>query len=854
MNAYAATPTMKQVRPFAAACLITFAAALAAGGPGAVTVTGVVEDETGGAVPSAIVTLVNKTNGQRHETRTDDVGGFAFENVPPGVYSLSGRADELESGPTDLTVADRPVRARLRVRITVEEQLTVRAPADPAAPERNGGTVTLGEGMLNGLPLDGRDIASVLANFVAPAAGGTEGLSFIVDGLETDEIDDLPACEIKRVVIDRNPYGAEYRRPGGARVEVITDRGSARRFHGSAAFFGHDSVFDARNALARVRPDSRRMLFQGTLSGPLGLKHSSFFVAYQRLRNNEAAIVNARTLSGPLILNVPRALVRTDAVGRVNLHVGSGHTVTAAYGFDDKLESNRGVGGFHLLDRGIRATRWGHDARLTYQAVLSSSFLNTLRVRLGRNAAREGTRAEAPAITVNGAFASGPSPISTDRRETLLELQDSATYTRHNHTFGFGVETRARRVDAVDASNFAGTFEFSSLRQFGLGAPYLFRIDQGQPNVTFTIRESEAYLQDKVTFGRSLNVVAGLRYDRQSTIADRKALAPRLAMAYALGDTVFRVGAGVFYERLPEAATRRGLLRDGYRGRELVILNPGFPNPLSAGGVNVPPSVFLVPRIRTPRLVQFSLAIEQGLGGSSQLSVEYQGLRGRYLLRSRDINAPLPGTGVRPDADLLNVVQVESTARMRSNSLTVSLRAHVRQRLAMTAQYTLSRTVNDTSGVFSLPADNYSLAAEMGRADFDRQHRFSLAGVVSMFAGLRFGTVLAVASGVPFNITTGRDDNHDTVANDRPRGVTRNTGKGPGLARWDVRLTKLFRVPRPANRDRTARNLELSIDAFNALNHMNPVGFVGVTSSPLFGRPNAARPPRTIQFSVRYRF
>jgi len=714
--------------------------------------------------------------------------------------------------------------------------------------------VTLGGGLLNGLPIDGRDIAPLLANFVAPAAGGTEGLSFVVDGLESDDIDDLPACEIRRVVIDRNPYGAQYRRPGGARIEVTTERGSPRRFHGSAAFFGRDSLLDARNAFADVKPDLRRWLFQGTVSGPLGLKDSSFFLAYQRLRNDEAAIVNARTLTGPLVLNVPIGLGRTDAVARVNLRLGAAHTVTAAYGFDDKRESNHGVGGFNLPDRGIKATRWGHDVRLTYQAVLSSSFLNTLRMRLGRNDAREGARAEPPAITVNGGFAAGPSPTFTDRRETLLELQESAAYTRHNHTFGFGVEARARRVEAVDASNFGGTFEFSGLRQFGLGAPYVFRIDQGQPSVTFTIRERGAFLQDKVAFGPNVSVVAGLRYDRQSTIADRKALAPRLAAAYARGDTVFRAGAGVFYERLPEAATRRGLLRDGSRVRELVIVNPGYPDPFSAGDMNVPPSVVLVPSVSTPRLLQFSLAMEQALGDRSQLSVEYQALRGRRLLRSRDINAPEPSTGVRPEADLLNVERVESTARMRSNSLTVSLRARVRQRLAATAQYTLSRTVNDTSGAFSLPADNYDLQAEMGRADFDRRHRFSLAGVVNPLAGLRFGTVLAVASGLPFNITTGRDDNHDTVANDRPQGVTRNTGKGPRLVRWDVRLTKLFRAPRPANRDRTNRNLELSVDAFNALNHTNPVGFVGVMSSPFFGRPNAARPPRTIQLSLRYRF
>jgi len=48
--------------------------------------------------------------------------------------------------------------------------------------------------------------------------------------------------------------------------------------------------------------------------------------------------------------------------------------------------------------------------------------------------------------------------------------------------------------------------------------------------------------------------------------------------------------------------------------------------------------------------------------------------------------------------------------------------------------------------------------------------------------------------------------------------------------------------------------LEFSVDAFNAINHTNVTSIIGVVSSPLFGKANAAGPARTIQFSTKYSF
>lgn len=195
--------------------------------------------------------------------------------------------------------------------------------------------------------------------------------------------------------------------------------------------------------------------------------------------------------------------------------------------------------------------------------------------------------------------------------------------------------------------------------------------------------------------------------------------------------------------------------------------------------------------------------------------------------------------------------------------MSISFRRSIRNRFRATAQYTLARTISSTNHAeigagfpFTLPANNYDLGPELGRADFDRRHRFAMTGILDLPLEFRMGAIFAADSGAPYNIITGFDDNRDTVANDRPPGVTRNTGQGPGFAQLDLRLTKLFRVPRIMSRnpDRRPQSLEINMDVFNVFNRTNYGSYIGQLSSPFFGRATSAKQPRLIQFSAKYVF
>jgi len=113
------------------------------------------------------------------------------------------------------------------------------------------------------------------------------------------------------------------------------------------------------------------------------------------------------------------------------------------------------------------------------------------------------------------------------------------------------------------------------------------------------------------------------------------------------------------------------------------------------------------------------------------------------------------------------------------------------------------------------------------------------------------GVALSLYDGKPVNITTGGDDNHDGILNDRPVGVSRNKMAGPGLIDLDLDVSHDFPLSKAK---REAKVITITLNSFNVLNHPNYVTYIGTVSSPLIGKPVAANPPRRMQLDVQFKF
>ncbi len=201
------------------------------------------------------------------------------------------------------------------------------------------------------------------------------------------------------------------------------------------------------------------------------------------------------------------------------------------------------------------------------------------------------------------------------------------------------------------------------------------------------------------------------------------------------------------------------------------------------------------------------------------------------------------------------------------------------------ANYAFNRQLSDADGAFSVPANSYDLAAEWGRASGVPRHIGSAVLNTNLTKAIRLAVSTSARAGAPHNLTTGRDDNGDTVFNDRPAGVGRNTLTSHGMLDMAARLTYSFgfgeRPPAAGGpgggpmimirsigggagdllgamggggAENKRIRVELFASASNLFNNVNPLGYSGVMTSPFFRQPTAAGPARKIDVGMKIGF
>jgi len=350
-----------------------------------------------------------------------------------------------------------------------------------------------------------------------------------------------------------------------------------------------------------------------------------------------------------------------------------------------------------------------------------------------------------------------------------------------------------------------------------------------------------------------------------------------------------RAGGGIFYDWLDADVYEQTLRVDGTHQQDQVIVNPGFPDPFDGGASQevLPPSKYrLAPGLVLPRRALALAGVSQQLSQTLTLNVNFNHTSGWDRYRGRNVNAPFEGE--RPDPALGNVTQVESTAHLRSDQLSVGVNMNMpKRRTFLFGNYAWVRQRNDADGPFGLPADSYNTAAEWGPAAGVPHHIFSAVVNTTLPKNVRLAMSTTARAGTPYNITTGRDDNGDTVFTDRPAGTHRNSAMTPGS--WDVaaRVSYAFGFgQKPASAagaggpvvimqraggsasdllggtaglpgggaDNKRIRIELFAAASNLLNRVNLAGYSGVMTSPFFMEPTAAAPARKIDLGMRIGF
>src|SRR6267378_5424980 len=834
-------------------------------------VSGVVLDPSNAAIAGAKVTLHEGSPENEPSMVTDLAGHFEFAGIMPGSYEIEVQREGFKILKNHVKVGPRsPAPLRIVLPLAeLHEEVTATNSQGPLSREatENADIIRLDRQALDSLPIQDNDVVKAITEMLGPGSGASGGPVLIVDGVLASEVG-VPASAIQEVRINQNPYSAEYSAPGKNRIEIITKNASSA-YHGSLDASFRDSQLDARNAFADARPPERLSLFDGYFSGPLGKsQETTFQVSASKKQDDRQSIVYAQVPSGTLSQNFPNPQRSTYFLAGINREITKGNNLAIRYSFFNWSDKANGVGGVNLPGAASDESSSRHYFYVSDRATITPNLINefSVRVTTSDSITRSVLQGQ-PRIVVPDAFVGGGGQTNYNALRNYLQLTDTLSWSHGKHLVKAGINLpELSRWSLNDRSNFDGTFQFSSLKDYLRGRPFSFMQQQGTSQLVYWQKEVGLFVQDEMRVRPGLSIAFGLRYDWQNYISNPKNFAPRLSFAFAPGKTrkvAFRGGAGIFYETTGQAAIADMLRFNGQTLRQIVISNPSYPNPFTAGGVpqTIPNSIVrFAPDLRLPYNLQYSFGVETQLQKSTTFTATYVGMRGFDLFRSRDLNAPLPPLYVqRPDPEIGTLREIESAGNLTSNALKLTVRTKIGRFFNGMAQYTLSRSYGDTAGIAAFPANQYDLSGEWSRSDFDALHFFYFYGTFAAPKSVSLGASLSVRSGQPYTMTTGTDDYGTTFANARPPGVPRNSLEGPGSTTLNLRLAKTFRLGaakagKHKKEENTGASATVAVDAFNVLNHVNFGRPVGNLSSPFFGDSISAGPPRRLQVLVRFQF
>jgi hypothetical protein len=866
---------------------LTLLAVTAAQAQTTVTLRGQVTDESGALVPGAKIAVAGP-QGVNRSVNADGQGQYVLTGLPAGSYSVAGSAADLATpSPVQIALNKGTVRLDLQLRIkALHDTVKVEESSGPSlstdAASNSNGLVLRGQD-LSALSDDPNDLQADLQALAGPAAGPNGGAIY-VDGFAGGE---LPAKNaIREVRINQNPFSPEFDKLGYGRIEIFTKPGSAK-YHATVDYNLGTDVWNSRNPYSAQKAPFLLNEFEGNAGGPLG-KRASFTVDAQRNMVDNGFVISAVTLdpntlsAAPYqgVFKTPQTFTRVSP--RVDYQLSENNTLVMRYGITRIDINGGGIGGFDLASRGYHGQFTNQTVQLADTAVLGT-VVNETRFQFYRAAGQRIAISTSPELQVLGSFNNGGSLLgrSFDTLDTF-ELQNYTSMIRGTHSLRFGIRLTGQIDDNVSPQDFNGTFTFggrlapvldannqpvtsggnpvleqitsieryrrtvlfqqlgysaAQIRALGGGATQ-FTIAAGNPALSVHQYDAAAFFGDDWRVRPNLTLSLGMRYEVQTNIHDWRDVAPRLAFAWAPGGarmrrrTVLRAGFGMFYDRFPLTNT---LTADRYNGavqQQYVIANPDFyPTIPSISQLAPFESGQVIERVsstlRAPYIMQSAVTVERQLLSNTTFALTYTNAHGLHILRSEDINAPLPGTysanvpgsGVFPLGTSGPVFLMSSSGLYNQNQLIANVTTKLGRGVSLFSFYSLNKAMSNSDGIATFPANPYNYTGEYGPAATDVRHRLTFGGSISTVWNIRLSPFVIVQSGAPFDITAGSDLYGTTLFNGRPgiptdlskpglidtryglldpnptpdeRLLSRNYGRGPALITVNLRITKAF--------------------------------------------------------------
>jgi len=766
--------------------LSVFAAALAAQSVG--RLHGQITDPSGAVIPGAAISLKN-SSGLTIPAKSDGAGGYDIRNLAPGKYAVSVNAKGFRPLTATVEVVagqDKSLDFPLQI-LAQEEKVVVESESAKVSvnSDNNASTVVITGKDLDALSDDPDELQSELQALAGPSAGPNGGQIYI-DGFTGGQLP--PKSSIREIRINQNPFSAQFDRMGFGRIEILTKPGTDKP-HGQFSYNDNHSLFDARNPFGArdasgnvVEPDFSSKMFNANAGGPLG-KKMSYFVSVERRDIHDAAVIstNAFTSAGLVPQAVLNPRVRTNISTRFDYQLLPSNTLMVRYQFTKNDEENNGIGQLSLPSLAFNQNATEHEIQISDTQILSPRAVNETRFEWEHGNTSQNSLSLAPTISVLGVFTEGGNPLGISNAiSDHFELQNYTSLNVGKHFIRFGGRLRTTSLTNTSTRNFNGTYTFDSINGFNAGTPSQLLIVTGNPAIEDTFVDAGLYAEDDWKLRPNMTLSYGVRFETQNGIQDHGDFAPRVGFAWGLGGkknaapkTVLRTGFGIFYDRFGQNLIVNAEQLNGTNQKQFTFSNltpagqaclAAYPNPLAVacqGGPFSTTTYTIAPNLRAPYTMQAAASVERQLTKASTLTVTYLHSQGVHQLFSVNTNALI--IGATP------VNEYVSEGIFRQNQLITSFNIRMGARLSFFSYYSLSYANSDTGGAGSFPSNPaLGIAADYGRAAFDVRNRLFFGGGISLPHGFRVSPFLVFNSGAPFNITTGKDLNGDSIFNDRP--------------------------------------------------------------------------------------
>ena len=835
----------------------------------------VVVDQTGAGIPAATVTLKPAT-GEPIVFVADDHGVASSPALVPGAVTVQVEFPGFMPFEAPLTLK----RGAMNETVTLEiegfkAEVEVTQASAPEA-SKSASTTALSQEEIDALPDDPEELADALS-----ALAGPGGATFFMNGFSGGRLPNRD--QIRSIRIRQNNYAADNHDAGRSQIEIVTRPNTNWGGNGSVTLGG--DAFNARQPQQSAETPSQERNVQFGLRGPIVAGKTSFsFTGSGNTRFNSNPII-AINESGARINDAVRST--NDQAG---FQFGLEHSLDQNNGLIFNLQRstteglNQGVGGFNLPERASTRETDSTQFRARLQSVVGTKYLNEARLQLTASGNDATSLSSASTIVVQDAFTRGGAGISSSNSTRRLELADNFDFTVGKHQMRVGALVEGAFFSNFDERNAAGTWTYRTIEDFAAGRPAQFSQRLGTVDTEFSQYQAGFYWSDEFRLHRDVTIGVGVRNELQSRIDDKLNLMPRAGFTWApFGSqtSAIRGGYGIFYDWYDSSLYDQTLRVDGTTVRDIrisCIEANGYCASISnlddlAGlTTTVSGRIQASPDLQMPRVHQASISYDRQLTPNVMLQTSYQMLRGSNLMRSRNINAPIDG--VRPNPAFGDITQFESTGESSSDRLSVGTRfrfAMKNQQMAMlNVNYTFGHEKNHADGATSLPSDSLNPDVDWGPSRQDIRHRLQVQAQAPIFFGVRGNVNLNVSSGVPYNMTTGRDDNDDGVFNDRPVGVERNSLRGDTTWGLNLNLSRRFslsgvtpvaqggqRFGGPGGRggnNGPGKSMELFVQAQNVLNHVTHTGYTGNLLSPYFGLATSVGQPRDVNVGLRFNF